>query len=51
MDDRNLVLTNKYNGKVTDTEKMELSPDLKTLTITTRATGSDKPSVMVFDRK
>ncbi len=51
VDDRNLVLTNKYNGKVTDTEKMELSPDLKTLTITTRATGSDKPSVMVFDRK
>jgi hypothetical protein len=50
IDERNLVMTDKANGTVTDTEEIGLSADLKTLTITTRVPGSDKPSVMVFER-
>jgi len=51
VDERTLVITDKANGKVTDTETIGLSADLKTLTITTRVPGIDKPSVMVFERK
>ena len=51
VDERTLVITDKYNGKVTDTETIALSADLNTLTITTHVPGSDKPSVMVFERK
>jgi hypothetical protein len=50
VDDRTLAITDKANGKVTDTETIGLSADLKTLTITTRVPGSDRPSVMVFER-
>ena len=34
VDEHNLVITHKYNGKVTGTEEVGLSADLKTLTIT-----------------
>jgi len=50
VDERTLVITDKANGTVTDTETVGLSADLKTLTITTHAPGSDRPSVMVFER-
>jgi hypothetical protein len=49
-DEHTLVLTDKSNGKVSNTQKIAVSPDLKTLTITIGA-GRDKPTVMVFDRK
>jgi hypothetical protein len=48
--DRTLVITDKTGGKVTDTERIGLSDDLKTLTITVHVPGSDRPSVMVFER-
>lgn len=51
VDARTLVITDKAGGTVADTERVELSPDLKTLTITTRTPGSDRPSVMVFERE
>jgi hypothetical protein len=51
VDDRNLEVIDKVGGKVTETEKIALSPDLKTLTITMRFVGRDKPNVMVFERK
>jgi len=51
VDERNLVMTDKADGKVTDTEEIGLSADLKTLTITVHVAGSDKPNVMVFERK
>jgi hypothetical protein len=51
VDKRTLVITDKTDGKVTDTEAIELSPDLKALTITVHAPGRDKPNVMVFERK
>jgi hypothetical protein len=51
LDERTLVITDKARGKVMDTETIGLSADLKTLTITARVPGSDRPSVMVFARK
>jgi hypothetical protein len=51
VDERTFVITEKINGKITDTERVELSVDLKTLTITTHVPGSNKPTVMVFERK
>lgn len=50
VDERALVITDKANGKVTDTKEVALSADLKTLTMTVHIAGSDKPTVMVFDR-
>jgi hypothetical protein len=51
LNERALVLTDKINGKVIDTEAIGVSPDLKTLTITVQIPGRDKPNVMVFERK
>ena len=51
VDEHHLVITHKYNGKVTGTEDAELSADLKTLTITLHFVGRDKPDVMVYQRK
>jgi hypothetical protein len=51
MDERTLVLTDKFDGKVMDTEAIGVSPDLKTLTITVQIPGREKPNVMVFERK
>ena len=51
MDERTLATTDKAHGKVTDTEEIELSADLKTLTITVHIAGRDKPNVMVFERQ
>ena len=51
VDERTLVITDKADGKVTETRAIGLSTDLKTLTITVHITGRDKPNVMVFERK
>lgn len=51
VDERTLVITNKYDGKVSNTEEFALSTDLKTLTMTVRIVGSDKPEVLVFERE
>jgi hypothetical protein len=51
VDERNLVMTNKADGKVIETDQIGLSADRKTLTITKHIPGHDKPIVMVFDRK
>jgi hypothetical protein len=48
--DRRLEMTEKFQGKVTGTEQVDLSPDLKTLTLTVRQVGQSKPPVLVFDR-
>lgn len=50
LDARTLAITDKAGGKVTDIETVGLSADLKILTITTHVPGSDRPSVMVFER-
>ncbi len=50
VDERTLMITDKIKGTVTDTETVGLSADLRVLTITTQAPGSDRPTVMVFER-
>jgi hypothetical protein len=51
VDERTLVITDKTAGKVTDTETIVLSGDLKTLTITVNVPGRDKPNVIVLERQ
>jgi hypothetical protein len=46
-----LEITDKMNGKLFDTQNLELSPDSKTLTITTTVPGRTKPNIQVFDRE
>ena len=47
-----LEITDKLQGKITDTRQIQVSTDLKTLTITVRPAGQSKPSdVLVFDRE
>jgi len=48
--ERTLVITNKYQGKVSSTEEFALSTDLKTLTMTVHIVGRDKPDVLTFER-
>jgi hypothetical protein len=50
VDERTLVITNKYDGQVANTEEFALSSDLKILTMTVRIVGRDKPYVLVFER-
>ncbi len=51
VDERNLVMTDKADGKVIETDEIGLSADRKTLTMTKHIPGHDKPIVMVFERK
>ena len=47
-----LEITDKFQGKVTDTRQIEISRDLKTLTMSVRMTGESKPkNILVFDRE
>ena len=51
VNERSLEITYKSKGKITGTSQIELSPDLKTLTMTERLEGQSKPkSILVFDR-
>lgn len=51
VDDHRLEMTNKINGKVTATREIQLSADLKTLTMTVHMAGRSKPNILVFDRQ
>jgi hypothetical protein len=46
-----LQMTDKMNGKLRDSQQIELSPDHQALTITTSIPGRTKPNIMVFDRE
>jgi len=48
---RSLLITDKAGGTVADTRQLELSTDLKILTMTTHVAGRDRPNVLVFDRQ
>jgi hypothetical protein len=50
MDDHTLMVTIRHGGKEAATEEFVLSPDRKTLTMTVRVVGKDKPEVLVFER-
>jgi hypothetical protein len=51
VDEHMIEWTNKDGGKVTGTREINLSSDGKTLTLTSRAPGQSKPTIMVFDRQ
>jgi hypothetical protein len=51
VDARTLSISTKRNGKVTVTEDIALSAHLKTLTLTQRIAGADRPNRLVFDRQ
>ena len=44
-----LEFTEKRNGKVIDTQHIQLSPDGKTLTMTIQPATGLKPNVLVFE--
>jgi hypothetical protein len=49
---RSLEITEKSKGEITGTRQIELSPDLKTLTVTMRLVGQSRPqSILVFERE
>src|ERR1700730_15815034 len=49
---RSLEITDKSNAKITETRRIELSTDLKTLTMSMLPVGESKPkNILVFDRK
>jgi hypothetical protein len=50
--ERTLEITDKFKGKIMGTRQVELSTDLKTLTMTVRLVGQNKPkNIFVFDRE
>jgi hypothetical protein len=51
VNDLTLEMTDKVNGKISNTQQITLSPDLKSLTITVRPGGSSEPKILVFDRQ
>jgi DNA-directed RNA polymerase subunit E'/Rpb7 len=51
VNERTLELTDKIKGRITDTQRIELSPDLKTITITMNPAGQSKPNIFMFDRE
>ena len=51
VNERSLEITDKSQGKVTSTQQVELSSDLKTLTMTARQGDRSKPTVLVFERE
>lgn len=51
LNEHTLELTDKIKGKVTGTRKIELSGDLKTLTMTIRPVVQTKPNILVFERQ
>jgi len=51
VNERTLEMTDKTEGKVMDIRQIELSPDLKTLTMTLHLVGQSKPNILVFDRE
>jgi hypothetical protein len=52
VNERSLEITQKFKSKITGTRQIELSTDLKTLTVTVRLVGQSRPkSVLVYDRE
>jgi len=52
VNERSLEIKEKFKGKITGTRQIELSTDLKTLTVTVQLVGQSKPkSILVYDRE
>lgn len=48
---RDIEVLQKINGTVANHEELKVSPDLKTLNMTLRASDNSKPKIFVFDRE
>ena len=48
---RTIEITDKVKDKRVDTQRVEVSPDGKTLTFTVYVNSHDKPQIQVFDRQ
>jgi len=46
-----LEMTDKINGRITDTQQLQVSSDAKILTITVHPAGQSKPNILVFNRE
>jgi hypothetical protein len=51
LNDHTLEITDKINGKTTDTQRITLSPRLNTLTMIVQQEGHNKPDTLVFNRE
>jgi hypothetical protein len=52
VNERKVEIAYKFAGKITGIRQVELSPDLKTLTMTERLVGQSRPkSILVFNRE
>jgi hypothetical protein len=52
VNERTVEITEKSQGKITGTRRIELSPDLKTLAVTVHLVGQNRPqSIFVYDRE
>jgi hypothetical protein len=51
VNDHTLQITDKIDGRTTDTQRITLSPDLHTLTMTVQQMGHSTPDTLVFDRE
>ena len=51
VNERTLEMTDKIHGKVMDAQQIELSSDLKTLTMTVHRVGRSEPNILVFERQ
>ena len=52
VNERSVEIAYKFKGKITGTRQIELSKDLKTLTMTERLVGQSRPkSILVFNRE
>jgi hypothetical protein len=51
MDEHAVEMTDKIDGKVMDAQQIELSSDLRTLTMTVHTMGRSEPNILVFERQ
>lgn len=51
LNERSVEVTQKVSGKVLYTQQIDVSSDLKTLTMTVHVPGRSKPDVQVFERE
>ncbi|MFZ1011838.1 MAG: hypothetical protein WAN28_00735, partial [Terracidiphilus sp.] len=51
LSDHAVELTDKIDGKLLDTQQVEVSPSGDTLTMTTHIPGQAKPNIQTFDRQ
>jgi hypothetical protein len=51
VNDHTVQMIDKMNGKLLNTQQVEVSPDGKTLTVTITIPGRNKPQIQVFERE